>query len=61
MRRRTYRRRYGRRWRGARETISNYELFDLSVKCAGLAVIVLLLALLLVPPITRRRDDKEEE
>lgn len=40
--------------------MTNYELFDIGVKCAGLGVFVLLLALLLVPPIMRRRGPEEE-
>lgn len=40
--------------------MTNYELFDISVKCAGLAIVGLLLALLLVPPIMRRRGPEEE-
>ena len=39
--------------------MSNYELFDIGVKCAGLVVVMLLLALLLVPPIMRHRDEDE--
>jgi hypothetical protein len=40
--------------------MTNYELFDIGLKCAGLAIVALLLALLLVPPIVRRRGPEEE-
>lgn len=41
--------------------MTTYELIDVSVKCAGLAIVGLLLALLFVPPILRRGGAEEEE
>lgn len=41
--------------------MTNYELFDIGVKCAGLGVFVLLLALLLVPLFRPRLDEDEDE